>query len=89
MQLVPAELHLVPGDRFLDRHFDRPLVVHWIGKKPKLGRPFRAANDYRRLFLTMTGQNRLPQARLLAEDLSYMLGRYRRSLSRRLGKTFA
>ena len=89
LQLFPAELHLVPGDRFLDRHFDRPLVVHWIGKKPKLGRPFRAANDYRRLFLTMTGQNRLPQARLLAEDLSYMLGRHRRSLSRRLGKTFA
>lgn len=83
-QVFPAEAGIPAADRFLPRDFARPAIIHWIGKKPKLGRPFRAAGDYRRHFLELTGRTRWPGARLLLEDTNTWLGRHRRSLARRL-----
>jgi hypothetical protein len=84
MQLFPADPAFQPDDRYLPRDFQQPIIVHWVGKKPKLGRPFRAANDYRKLFLEQTGRTKLLDARLFIEDINTWLQRQRRSLSRRL-----
>jgi hypothetical protein len=54
-----------------------------MGKKPKLGRGFRAANDYRKLFLKMTGRSNWLQSRLFLEDLKVWLQRHHRSLQRK------
>jgi hypothetical protein len=86
MQLFPADPAFQPDDRYLPRDFQQPVIIHWVGKKPKLGRPFRAANDYRKLFLEQTGRTKLLDARLFIEDISTWLQRHRRSLSRRLLK---
>ena len=83
VQLFPAETTCLPADRFLPRNQSQPVIIHWMGKKPKLGRPFRAANDYRKLFLTMTGRSGWLNMRLFAEDIGVWLRRQRRSLNRR------
>lgn len=83
-QVFPAEGSYTAEDRFLPRKLNRPTIIHWIGKKPKLGRPFRTANDYRRRFLAATGRTFAPGTRLWMEDLNLMLQRHRRSLVRRL-----
>ena len=82
LQLFPAETTCLPADRFLQRNHPYPVIIHWMGKKPKIGRPFRAANDYRKLFLELTGHPQLLNARLLIEDLSVWIQRHRRSLKR-------
>jgi len=84
LQLFPADNGCKPENRFLRRDFAQPLVVHWVGKKPKIGRSFRAANDCRKAFLRQTGRTNLLGARLLAEDLNIWLQRHRRSLFRGL-----
>jgi hypothetical protein len=83
MQLFPAERTCVPADRFLPRGHPLPVIVHWMGKKPKLGRGFRAANDYRKLFLKMTGKSNWLQSRLFLEDLKVWLQRQHRSMKRK------
>jgi hypothetical protein len=83
LQLFPADTTCKPENRFLRRDFPRPLVVHWVGKKPKIGRPFRAANDCRKAFLRQTGRANLLDVRLFIEDITIWLQRQRRSLSRR------
>jgi hypothetical protein len=82
MQLFPAEIGFGPEDRFLPRDCQRPVIVHWICKKPKLGRRYRTDADYRKLFLTMTGRAKWLDIRLFVEDLSVWLARHRRSLLR-------
>ena len=81
-QIFPGENVYQIEDRFLARHHNRPTVIHWLGKKPKLGRPFQAANDYRKLFLTMIGQSEWVAARLLIEDVVVWLGRQNRSFAK-------
>lgn len=84
LQLFPADAIYADADRFLPRDFNHPLIVHWIGKKPKIGRPFRAANDSRKLFLRQTGRSNLLDTRLFIEDINIWVQRQRRSLSRRM-----
>jgi hypothetical protein len=86
LQILPAESPYRPEDRYLPRDHRRPAVIHWIGKKPKIGRRYRAADDYRKLFLKMTGRNRWLTLRLFLEDVAVWLKRQRRSVNRRLGK---
>jgi hypothetical protein len=89
VQLFPADLTLPPEDRFLPRDCKRPAIVHWITKKPKLGRHFQAADDYRRLFLKMTGRSKWLAARLLLEDITVWLRRQRRSWAKRMATSRA
>jgi hypothetical protein len=84
VQVFPAEREIQVMDRFLPRDFHQPAIVHWVGKKPKLGRPFRAANDYRKMFLEATGRKTWLTTRLFIEDTNVWLQRHRRSLARRL-----
>ena len=81
-QLFPAETTCLPADRYLPRDFSLPVVIHWIGKKPKMGRPFRTANDYRKTFLQMTGRTKWLTARLFVEDIGVWLQRQCRSFNR-------
>lgn len=83
LQLFPAEEKLRLEDRYLPRDCQRPAVIHWITKKPRLGRRYQADDDYRKLFLKMTGRSKWLGARLFAEDVSVWLHRQRRSLNRR------
>jgi hypothetical protein len=55
-------------------------VIHWITKKPKLGRRYRASDDYRKLFLKMTGTKHWLNSRLWLEDFGVWLRRQQRSL---------
>ncbi len=80
LQLYPADHASPPEDRFLPRNCQRPVIIHWITKKPRLGRRYRAADDYRKLFLKMTGRNKWLKTRLLLEDIAVWLGRHKRSL---------
>jgi hypothetical protein len=83
LQLFPADETSRPEDRFLARDCQQPAVIHWITKKPKLGRCFRATNDYRKLFLKMTGRSSWLETRLFLEDVAVWLQRQRRSLQRK------
>ena len=83
LQLFPAEAKYDPADRFFPRANQRPAIIHWICKKPKLGRRYQAADDYRRLFLKMTGRTRWLTARLFAEDIFVWFSRQRRSLNKK------
>jgi hypothetical protein len=80
LQIFPAEQPYRPEDRFMPRNYLQPAIIHWIGKKPKLGRRYRAADDYRKLFLQMTGRKKWLTARLFIEDIAVWLGRHKRSL---------
>lgn len=80
LQLYPADDTSPPEDRFLPRDCRRPVIIHWITKKPRLGRRYRAADDFRLLFLKMTGRTKWLKTRLLLEDLAVWLGRHKRSL---------
>ena len=82
LQLFPAEVSYGVEDRFLPRDCQRPFVLHWIGKKPKLGRSYRTDADFRKLFLTMTGRSKWLDIRLFIEDVAVWLARHRRSLLR-------
>lgn len=85
MQIFPADTSCKPVNRFLRQDSTtQPLVVHWVGKKPKFGRPFRAANDCRRAFLRQTGRSKLLDTRLFIEDIHVWLQRQQRSFFRRL-----
>jgi Mannosyltransferase putative len=84
LQLFPADETSRPEDRFLPRDGQHPAIIHWITRKPKLGRRYRAADDYRKLFLKMTGRSKWLNARLFVEDLNVWLQRHRRSLDKRL-----
>src|SRR5580704_7400437 len=44
LQLFPADTTAKTEDRFFPRDSRRPAVVHWITKKPKLGRRFRVSD---------------------------------------------
>jgi hypothetical protein len=83
LQLFPADNDSLIEDRFLPRRGDRPAVIHWITKKPKLGRRYQASDDYRKLFLKMTGRRNFLGARLFLEDISVWLKRQKRSLNKR------
>ena len=83
LQLFPAEEKLPPEDRFLRRDIPQTAVIHWITKKPKLGRCYRSSTDYRKLFLRMTGRTMWPNTRLLLEDTHVWLQRQRRSWNKR------
>jgi hypothetical protein len=80
LQIFPAEGMYKAEDRFLPRECHRPAVIHWICKKPRLGRRYRAADDYRKLFLKMTGRTKWLGARLFLEDVAVWFGRHKRSL---------
>jgi hypothetical protein len=82
IQLFPANSSMPDEDRFLPRDCRRPAIIHWISKKPRLGRRYRAADDYRKLFLKMTGRTKWLNARLFIEDIAVWLGRQKRSLLR-------
>lgn len=82
MQLFPANSTMPAEDRFLPRDCQRPAIIHWISKKPRLGRRYRAADDYRKLFLKMTGRTKWLNARLFIEEVAVWLGRHKRSLFR-------
>jgi len=82
LQVFPAETTYRPEDRFLPRDRRHPAIIHWICKKPKIGRRYRAADDYRKLFLQMTGRTSWLAARLWIEDVAVWLGRQKRSLLR-------
>jgi hypothetical protein len=83
VQIFPAEKAYRLADRLMPRDSQRPAIVHWICKKPKLGRRYRAADDYRKMFLKMTGRSRWLGARLFLEDLAVWLGRHARSVTGR------
>lgn len=87
MQIFPAESNYDAADRFFPRDNQRPAIIHWICKKPKLGRRYVAADDYRKLFLKMTGRATFLGARLFIEDLTVWLNRHRRSWFRRIKRT--
>jgi hypothetical protein len=87
LQILPAEQPYQPEDRFMPRNYRQPAIIHWIGKKPKLGRRYRAADDYRKLFLKMTGRKRWLAARLFIEDIAVWLGRHKRSLLRQKSRS--
>jgi hypothetical protein len=78
--IFPADPRSLPEDRFLPRDFPRPVIIHWITRKPRLGRRYRADQDYRKLFLKMTGRTMWLSARLFMEDLAVWLSRHKRSL---------
>lgn len=78
--VFPADHGPSPEDRFVPRDGQRPAIIHWITKKPKLGRRYRADQDYRKLFLKMIGKTKWLGARLFFEDLAVWLGRHKRSL---------
>ena len=82
MQLFPAEKTMRPENRFLPRDWQQPAIIHWISKKPRLGRVYRASDDYRKLFLQMTGRSHLLGARLFLEDFNVWLQRQKRSLGK-------
>lgn len=85
LQLFPGEKKIPAEDRFLPRDSRRPSVIHWITKKPKLGRRYRASDDYRKLFLKMTGRRWGLNTRLFREDLGVWWARQRRSLRKKAG----
>jgi hypothetical protein len=87
LQILPAEQPYPPEDRFMPRNYPHPAIIHWIGKKPKLGRRYRAADDYRKLFLKMTGRTRWLATRLFIEDVAVWLGRHKRSLLRQKSRS--
>ena len=87
LQIFPAEAKYDPADRFFPRANPRPAIIHWICKKPKLGRRYVAAEDYRKLFLTMTGKNMFLGTRLFIEDITVWLNRHRRSIFRRMKRS--
>jgi hypothetical protein len=80
LQILPAEKDYRLEDRLMPRDYRQPAIIHWIGKKPKLGRRYQAADDYRKLFLKMTGRKRWLATRLFIEDVGVWLGRHKRSL---------
>ncbi|HTV39949.1 MAG TPA: hypothetical protein VMF08_05205 [Candidatus Sulfotelmatobacter sp.] len=82
LQLFPADRDSRPEDRYPPRNSQSPKVIHWITKKPKLGRRFQASDDYRKLFLKLTGRTHLLGVRLLLEDLGVWLKRQSRSLAK-------
>jgi len=82
VQLFPANPDVPPEDRFLPRDCQKPVVIHWVTSKPKLGRSYQAADDYRKLFLKMIGKTTWLNTRLFFEDVAVWLGRRRRSLFR-------
>jgi hypothetical protein len=84
LQLFPAEPSCNLEDRFLPRDCKRPVVIHWVTKKPRLGRRYRAADDYRKLFLKMTGRSKWLGLRLVLEDLNVWFRRRKRSVIKRL-----
>ncbi len=83
VQLFPAEPSCLPEDRFLCPENPSPRVIHWITQKPKLGRNFKASDDFRRLFLKMAGHHFLPGLGIWMEDVSVWLDRQKRSLKKR------
>lgn len=83
LQLFSAEKSMAAEDRFLPRNWRQPAIIHWISKKPRLGRRYQASDDYRKLFLQMTGRTKWLEARLFLEDVTVWLKRQRRSLNRR------
>jgi hypothetical protein len=87
VQVVPAEITYRAEDRLLPRDCRQPAIIHWIGKKPKLGRRYRAADDFRKLFLQMTGRTKWLAARLFIEDVSVWFGRHKRSLLRQKSRS--
>jgi hypothetical protein len=87
IQLYPANSSMADQDRFLPRDCQRPAIIHWISKKPRLGRRYRAADDYRKLFLKMTGRTKGLNARLFTEDIAVWLGRNKRSLLRQKARS--
>lgn len=82
-QVFPAEKILPAEDRLLPMDWKKPVVVHWLGRKPKLGRSYAMVDEYRRLFLEMIGQTRILRWRLMIEDLRVMFQRHLRSVARR------
>lgn len=80
VQVFPANETYQPEDRLMPRNCERPAIIHWITQKPRLGRRYRAADDYRKLFLKMTGRTRWLGLRLFLEDIAVWLGRHKRSL---------
>jgi len=83
LQLFPADPTSGPEDRFLPRDCPRPAIIHWITKKPKLGRHYQASDDYRKLFLKMIGKTTWLNTRLFLEDVGVWLARQRRSFGKR------
>lgn len=79
IQLFPANPTVPPEDRFLPRDCRRPAVIHWVTKKPVLGRRYKAADDYRKMFLKMIGKTKWLDMRLFIEDATAWLGRHKRS----------
>ena len=82
LQIFPAESAYIPEDRFFPRDNRRPMIVHWTSKKPRLDRRYVAADDYRKLFLQMTGRTNWLATRLLIEDIAVWLGQQKRKLLR-------
>jgi hypothetical protein len=87
VQVFPAEQTYRLQDRLLPVDCPRPALIHWICKKPKLGRRYQAADDYRALFLQMTGRTSCLGLRLFLEDLGVWLGRHVRSFTGKKSKS--
>ncbi len=91
VQLFPAQENLAfayaPPDRFFSKNNPRPAVIHWICRKPKLGLRYAAADEYRKLFLKMTGRRHWLSLRLFLEDITVWLGRHKRSLLRQKSRS--
>jgi len=82
-QVFPPEASMPRENRFLPHDWKHPVVIHWLGKKPKLGRRYKLMDEYRRLYLDMCANPRGKGIRIFLEDLGVMLGRHRRSLARK------
>ncbi len=91
VQLYPAQEGFqsiyTSRNRFFPRNNPRPAIIHWICKKPKFGRRYKAADDYRKLFLKMTGRKRWLRVRLRLEEFAVWLGKHKRSLLRQKNRS--
>ena len=84
IQVSPSESSFSSEGRFLPADWERPVVIHWLGRKPKLGRRYVIQEEHRRLFLQLAGRSSWSGLPLLWEDISVFLARHRRSLSKKL-----
>jgi hypothetical protein len=82
-QVVPKDGLMLDPALALPIGWTQPVVFHWMGKKPKLGRPAPLVDEFRREFLRRSGRRHGLRFSLRAEEVSVVLHQHWNSLRKR------
>ena len=83
-QVIPDDGGILEPARVLPKGWNQPVVFHWMGKKPKFGRPAGMVDDFRREFLRCSGRRHGLQLSLRGEELAVLFRQHWTSVRKRL-----